>query len=106
MPRDLRIGGSRKTVEIDESLFARRIKNTGWVLPLQWTFGGICRKTTRRRPDSVIFGWFRVTSKARTNPSKGVLNCTAERFPSPVYYLLISNFEFYSYSFNNRSDDF
>jgi len=40
-----KIGGPGLTVEIDESLFARRKSHVGRVLPQLWVFGGICRET-------------------------------------------------------------
>ena len=39
------IGGPGMTVEIDESLLAKRKNHKGRMLPEKWLFGGVCRET-------------------------------------------------------------
>ncbi|CEF61361.1 Transposase, ISXO2-like domain-containing protein [Strongyloides ratti] len=39
------IGRKRFTVEVDETLLARRKNHSGKMLGQQWCFGGICRET-------------------------------------------------------------
>lgn len=43
MRRDYKIGGPGKTVEIDETVVARRKFNVGRLVPTQWLFGGVTR---------------------------------------------------------------
>ncbi|CEF60059.1 Transposase, ISXO2-like domain-containing protein [Strongyloides ratti] len=42
-----KIGGKGFTVEVDETLFARRKHHAGRMLGQQWCFGGICRETKK-----------------------------------------------------------
>lgn len=42
--KQISMGGIDKFVEIDKSLFSKRIYNVGRILPQQWGFGGICRE--------------------------------------------------------------
>ena len=39
------LGGPGRVVEVDESQFSRRKNHQGRMLPEQWMFGGICRRT-------------------------------------------------------------
>lgn len=42
-----KVGGQGLTVEIDETLYARRKYNRGRQLPEQWVFGGVCRENNQ-----------------------------------------------------------
>ncbi|CEF61506.1 Transposase, ISXO2-like domain-containing protein [Strongyloides ratti] len=48
-----KIGGKGFTVEVDETLFARRKNYAGRMLGQQWCFGGICEETKKCFVESV-----------------------------------------------------